>query len=316
MPRFVTFTPNPALDIATSVDQLEDAHKLRCEAPHVHPGGGGINVARVLHRLGAAVQAVFPAGGPTGERLHQLLQNETVPCKVQAIDGDTRESFTVHERKSQREFRFVLPGPTLTAQEWLASLNLLQATLSDSSWVISSGGLPPGVDIDAHAQVARLAKAQGARFAVDTSDLALKAVLEEGVWLVKPSLRELTLLAGRELPNTADQQQAARSLITNGHAQMVALTLGAHGAMLVTPTQCLFAKPLPIQVAGSVGAGDSFLAGLVWGLDQSDDLHQALATAMAAGSAAVMASGTALCQWEDVDRLRSEVHIHEVCKLT
>lgn len=311
MARFVTFTPNPALDIATAVDRLEDAHKLRCDAPQVHPGGGGINVARVLHRLGAEVLAVFPVGGPTGERVHTLLQAEDVPCQVLNIAGDTRESLTVHERASQREFRFVLPGPTLSTQEWQASLGVLQAALSQAQWLISSGGLPPGVGVDGHAQVARLAKAKQVRCAVDTSGDALRSALEEGVWLVKPSLRELSVLVGHELPNTAAQQQAARSLIEQGQAHMVALTLGEHGAMLVTREHCLGADPLPVQVTGSVGAGDSFLAALVWALDQSDDLHQALATAMAAGAAAVMAPGTALCQLQDVQRLKAQVHIHQ-----
>lgn len=311
MPRFVTFTPNPALDIATAVDRLEEAHKLRCEAPHVHPGGGGINVARVLHRLGADVQAVFPAGGPTGERLHKLLHNETVPCKVQPIGCDTRESFTVLERSSQREFRFVLPGPEMSAQEWQASLSVLQASMGQAKWLISSGGLPPGVGTDGHAQVVRLAKAQHVRSAVDTAGDFLDAALAEGVWLVKPSLRELSALVGRALPRAADQQQTARGLIANGQAQMVALTLGDQGAMLVTADQCLCAQPLPVEVKGSVGAGDSFLAALVWALDQSNDLHHALATAMAAGAAAVMSPGTALCQPQDIQHLQSQVKIFE-----
>lgn len=311
MPRFVTFTPNPALDIATAVDRLEDAHKLRCEVPHVHPGGGGINVARVLHRLGAEVQAVFPAGGPTGERLHTLLQNETVSCKVQRISGDTRESFTVHERASQREFRFVLPGPEMSTQEWQAGLSMLQTALDQAKWLISSGGLPPGVGTEGHAQVVRLTKARQVRCVVDTAGEFLRDALAEGVWLVKPSLRELSSLIGRALPDAADQLQAARSLIANGQAQMVALTLGDQGAMLVTADQCLCAQPLPVEAKGSVGAGDSFLAALVWALDRSENLHHALATAMAAGAAAVMSPGTALCQPQDIERLQSQVKIFE-----
>ena len=125
MPRFITFTPNPALDIATSVDQLVDAHKLRCDAPQVHPGGGGINVARVLHRLGADVLALYTAGGSTGARVHALLQAEGVPDQALAVAADTRESFTVHERSSGREYRFVLPGPSLSAAEWQACLQQL-----------------------------------------------------------------------------------------------------------------------------------------------------------------------------------------------
>ena len=312
MPRFLTFTPNPALDVSTSVDQLVDAHKLRCDAPLVHPGGGGINVARVLHRLGAQVQALYPAGGATGERLHGLLMAEGVPDLCWTIAGETRESWTVHERESGREYRFVLPGPTLSAAEWAEGLAGLRRVSPSPAWVVSSGSLPQGVAADGHAQIARVAKAIGARMVVDSSGAALTAALAQGVWLVKPSLRELAELTHEDLTTPLQQRQAARQLIEHGQTQMVALSLGPEGAMLVTADQCLHAAALSVPLRSTVGAGDSFLAALVWALDQQDDLRLALATAMAAGAAAVMSSGTALCQPQDVARLREQVLI-ETC---
>lgn len=307
MIRFVTFTPNPALDVSTSVDRLVDAHKLRCEAPQMHPGGGGINVARVLHRLGADVLALWPCGGLTGERLHGLLQAEGVPDQRLAIAAETRESFTVHETASGREFRFVLPGPTLTAAQWESALTCLRQT--PAQWIVSSGSLPPGVPVDGHAQVARVARERGARMVVDSSGPALAAALAEGVWLVKPSLRELAEFTGLTLSEPEQQRQAARQLIERGQAQMVALSLGPRGAMLVTAERCLVADALPVQVASSVGAGDSFLAALTWALDKSLQLDDALATAMAAGAAAVMAQGTGLCQPKDLERLHPQVQV-------
>lgn len=312
MPRFVTFTPNPALDLSTSVDRLVGSHKLRCETPQVHPGGGGINVARVLHRLGGEVLALYPAGGATGERLHALLEAEGVPDRPLPIADETRESLTVQARDSGQEYRFVLPGPTLSEAEWQATLASLRFLSSAPTWLISSGSLPPGVGDDGHAKVARLAQQLGARMVVDTSGTALSAALAQGVWLVKPSLRELSELTGASLSTRAEQKQAARDLIARGQAEVVALSLGAKGAMLVTADQCLQAEALPVTVAGSVGAGDSFLAGLVWALDRTPDLAHALATAMAAGAAAVMRPGTALCAPEDVETLRRQVRV-QVC---
>ena len=312
MPRFVTFTPNPALDLSTSVDQLVEAHKMCCEAPQVHPGGGGINVARVLHRLGGDVLAVFPAGGCTGERLQRLVQSEGVPELSLAIAGDTRESFTAHERQSGREYRFVLPGPSLRPEEWQAALACLRQLAPAPAWIISSGSLPPGVADNGHAQIASVARALGARMVVDSAGAALAHALDAGVWLVKPSLRELSELSGTALDTPAAQRDAAQRLIAQGRTQMVALSLGSGGAMLVTASQCLQANALEVPVSSSVGAGDSFLAALVWALDQQADLAQALATGVAAGAAAVSASGTALCQAVDISRLRQQVRIHEV----
>jgi len=307
MTRILTLTPNPALDVSTSVERLVDAHKLRCTAPLQHPGGGGINVARVLHRLGAEVLALYPCGGPSGERLHHLLQAEGVPDQCVPIAGETRESFTVLEQASGREYRFVLPGPTLGASEWNATLSALHQAQAAPACVVSSGSLPPGVPVDGHAQVARVARQRGARMVLDTSGPALHAALHEGVWLLKPSLRELAELSGQTLDTTDQQRAAAQALITSGQAQLVALSLGDQGAMLLSAQACLHAQALPVPVVGSVGAGDSFLAALVWALDTGHDLHQALANAMAAGAAAVMVSGTALCQPGEVARLRQQV---------
>lgn len=311
MPRFVTFTPNPALDVSTSVERLVHAHKLRCDAAQLHPGGGGINVARVLHRLGGEVLAVYPAGGPTGLRLQALLQAEGVPDLALPMAGETRESFTVYERESGQEFRFVLPGPNLAADEWSRSLDTLRQQRPTPVWLVSSGGLPPGVAADGHAQVARIAREIGARMVLDSSGPALSAALQEGVWLVKPSLRELAELSGRDLPTHMQQREAAQRLIAQGQAQLVALSLGGEGAMLVSADQCLLAEALPVPVVSSVGAGDSFLAGLIWALDQGHDLPAALANAVAAGAAAVMVPGTTLCQPEQVDRLRQQVQLRD-----
>ena len=309
MPRFVTITPNPALDVSTSVDKLVDAHKLRCDAPQVHPGGGGINVARVLHRLGAQVQALYPAGGATGERLQGLLNAEGVPDQCWTIAGETRESWNVHERESGREYRFVLPGPTLSGAEWADGLACLRRLSASAAWVVASGSLPLGVPADGHAQIAHVAKEVGARMVLDSSGAALAAALAQGVWLVKPSLRELAQLSHEDLTTPDQQRQAARRLIECGQAQIVALSLGSRGAMLVTADQCLHAAALSVPLRSSVGAGDSFLAALLWALDQQGDLRQALAMAMAAGAATVMSSGTALCQPQDVARLREKDHI-------
>ncbi|MGC1173003.1 1-phosphofructokinase family hexose kinase, partial [Polaromonas sp.] len=119
----LTITMNPALDVSTSTDKVRDTHKLRCAAAQFHPGGGGINVARVLHRLGSNCLALYPSGGATGQRLGQLLEQEQVRHRGLPIAGETRESFSVHETSSGKDFRFVLPGPSLSAPEWQACLD-------------------------------------------------------------------------------------------------------------------------------------------------------------------------------------------------
>ncbi|ABM37389.1 1-phosphofructokinase family hexose kinase [Polaromonas naphthalenivorans] len=309
MTDILTVTMNPALDVSTSTDKVMDTHKLRCTAPIFHPGGGGINVARVLHRLGGDCLALYLAGGMNGQRLRQLLDQEQVRGHCIAIAGETRESFSAHETSSGRDFRFVLPGPALTPGEWQAGLDYISALGASPPYLVASGGLPPDVPEDFYARLARLAKARGSRVVLDTSGPALAAALAEGVYLVKPSLRELRELTGHPLQTGPDQHAAALQIIRSGQAQVVALSLGEDGALLVTANRALRARSLPVPVASSIGAGDSFVGGLVWALSRHETLEQAFRYGMAAGAAALLAPGTALCQAADVERLHREVLI-------
>ncbi len=309
MAALVTLTLNPALDVSTRTERVVDAHKLRCAQPRFDPGGGGINVARVLRRLGAEVTAVFPCGGPTGDRLRALVETEGVPVHCIGIGGETRESFTVNEAATGREYRFVLPGPELAEREWRACLDALESLDPAPRWIIASGSLAPGVPLSFQQELAAVARRLGSRLVVDTSGAALPAAFEAGLYLAKPSLSELRALAGEALAREADWLRAARGLIARGQAEVIAVSLGAQGALLVTREQALRAPGLAVDVAGTVGAGDSFLAGLVFALERSGDLAAALATAMAAGSAALLGGGTRLSLPEDIARLREQVQV-------
>ncbi|MEO7160232.1 MAG: 1-phosphofructokinase family hexose kinase [Polaromonas sp.] len=309
MTDILTVTMNPALDVSTSTDKVMDTHKLRCTAPIFHPGGGGINVARVVHRLGGDCLALYLAGGGNGQRLRQLLDQEQVRSHCIAIAGETRESFSVHEISSGRDFRFVLPGPALTPGEWQAGLDYLSAIDAPPRYLVASGGLPPDVPVDFYVRLARLAKARGSRVVLDTSGAALAAALAQGVYLVKPSLRELRELTGLPLDTGLQQREAAQQIIRDGQAEVVALSLGEDGALLVTADRALRARSLPVPVASSIGAGDSFVGGLVWALNRHEALEQAFRYGMAAGAAALLAPGTALCQAADVERLHRQVLI-------
>ncbi|WBY00370.1 1-phosphofructokinase family hexose kinase [Ramlibacter tataouinensis] len=312
MAAIVTLTLNPALDVSTRTERVLDAHKLRCEQPRFDPGGGGINVARVLHRLGAEVAAVFPCGGSTGDRLRERVQAEGVPVHCVGIGGETRESFTVNETATGREYRFVLPGPELAESEWRACLDALGAFAPAPRWIIASGSLAPGVPLAFQQALAAAAQRLGSRLVVDTSGPALAAAFAAGLYLAKPSLSELRTLTGEPLAVEADWLRAARRLIEQGRAEIIAVSLGAKGALLVTRDQSLRAPGLSVDVAGTVGAGDSFLAGLVSVLARGGDLPDALATAMAAGAAALLGGGTSLARPQDIDRLRAQVQVRPV----
>jgi len=299
----LTVTPNPSLDVAASAEVITPEHKLRCTGLHRDPGGGGINVARVLARLGTDCLALFPAGGALGTLLQQRLDEESVPALALRIDGETRESFTVLERSSGREYRFVLPGPQLAEHEWRACLDRIASLLDAFAWVVASGSLPEGVPDDFYARLARLVRSRGGRIAVDASGAALAAALDEGVDLVKPNLRELRELTGRALGDEDEWTRAAEEIVRAGKARIVALSLGHRGALLVAEGERIRAPALDVEIASTVGAGDSFLAAMVWRLSGGAALQDSLQHAVAAGTAALLAPGTSLAHHADIVRL-------------
>jgi 6-phosphofructokinase 2 len=309
MPAILTLTPNPALDLSTTAERVLPTHKLRCGPVTRYAGGGGINVARVLARLGTDVLAVFPAGGLTGGRLQALLEAEQVPNEVLPIAGETRESFSAHEEASGQDFRFVLPGPLLSVSEWQACLERACQLRPTSGLVVASGSLPPGAPADFYARLARRLAADGRRLILDSSGAPLASARDAGVHLVKPSLRELQELTGASLETQAQRRAACEALVRSGKAAIVALSLGPEGALLVAARGAWHAPALPVQVVSTIGAGDSFLAGLVFALASGRELPEALRTALAASAAALLSGGTALCQPEDVARLAPQVEI-------
>lgn len=302
----VTLTLNPALDVSTTTERVVSEHKLRCGPTRLDPGGGGVNVSRTVDRLGGRTVAVVALGGPTGELYRRLLDDDGVTVRTVPIAGTTRESFTVRETTSGEQFRFVLQGPQLSEPEWRACLAAAEHAAEPGGYLIASGSLPPGVPDDVYAQMAARCRERGIRFVADASGPALRAVLDEGAYLVTPSRRELEEYLGAQLPDTASQVRAARELVDRGAAELVALTLGASGAVLATADGVEHVPTVPTaEVHTTVGAGDCFLGAFVLRLAQGADPGRALRAGVAAGTAATLAEGTGLGSRDDVERFEA-----------
>ncbi|HPD20590.1 MAG: 1-phosphofructokinase family hexose kinase [Desulfomonilia bacterium] len=307
MAEVVTVTLNPSIDTSAQVSQVMADHKMRCSEPSHEPGGGGINVSRAIKKLGGESLAFFPAGQHYGKLLRGLLQNEGVEFRHVEIAGQTRENFIVREETSGRQFRFGLPGPVMGEDECGAILTLLDTLPFRPAYIVGSGSLPPGAPVDFYALLGRKASKLGARYVVDTSGEALCRIVESPVYLIKPNRRELSLLAGEEVLEEDDLADAARGLISKGISEIVVVSLGAGGAMLVTREGCRRIHAPSVRAVSVVGAGDSMTAGMVLGLTRGLSITEAAMFGVAAGTAAVMTPGTELCRREDTERLYEKI---------
>lgn len=308
MTSIVTITMNPALDESFAVDRIVPERKLRCSQPVIHPGGGGINVARAAARLGADVTALWIGGGANGQMLADILDGERIRHRRVPAALELRRNSHVTERDTGDLYRFVLPGPELSDREGAQFVEELERC-RDAAFVVISGSLPPSLPSDYYARLAEHAPA-GARVILDASGDELVRGLAGHVYLVKPNRNELGRLAGGELRDIADVVDAARTLIAAQRVEVVAVSLGADGIVYVTGEKYEHIASPRVKPVSTVGAGDSSVAGIVVGLSRGLSLPDAMRLGVAAGTAAVLTPGTELFRPEDTERLFGELQAH------
>jgi 6-phosphofructokinase 2 len=302
-----TLTMNPALDASTSVPYVLPDRKLRCQPQRHEPGGGGINVARAVTKLGGGALACFPVGGPSGELLARLLDEEGVQQDAVKMSGWTRENVNVREESSGQQFRFCMPGAQLDEPEWREIEERFTGLDPPPEYVVLSGSLPPGVPVDFYARVAAAARARGSRVVLDASGEPLARAVAAGPHLLKPSLHEFESLMGARDADEAHLDRLASDAVARGWCEVLVISLGESGALWVTKSEQERLSAPSVPVRGGIGAGDSMVAGIVLSLARGKTLREAMRFGVAAGTAAVMNPGTALCKRDDVERLYPDV---------
>jgi 6-phosphofructokinase 2 len=307
MRTIITLTMNPAIDKSTSTEHVIPEHKLYCKPAQYEPGGGGVNVSRAIKKLGGESLLVYPSGGMAGQMLNSLLEQEGVELRPLPIEGMTRENLIVLEGSTGQQYRFGMPGPQLQADEWERCLRELSSASPTPDYLITSGSLPMGVPSDFYARVARIGKDIGAKVIVDASGEALEKALQEGVYLIKPNIREFQQLAGQDVMEEPQILDEAKRIIKAGMCEVIVISLGAAGALLVSEEIVERMVPPTVPIISKVGAGDSMVAGIALGLSRGKTLRQAVLYGLAAGSAAVMTPGTELCRKEDTERLYAKM---------
>jgi 6-phosphofructokinase 2 len=303
MKKIVTLAMNPAIDKSASVDHVVAERKLYCTPPRFEPGGGGVNVSRAIKKLGGESLLLYPSGGLTGNRLQELLDREGLKHRPFPIAGLIRESLVILEESTGQQYRFGMPGPEIQKEEWEPFLRELEAMEPSPDYVVASGSLPPGVPPDFYARVARAGKKRGAKAIIDVSGEALEAALQEGVFLIKPNVREFRGLVGEEIKEESQIKAEAQKMVQSGRCEVLVISLGAAGALVVSKEFAEHLLPPTVPIVSKVGAGDSMVAGIVLSLARGNPLRESVLFGVAAGTAAVMTPGTELCRREDAERL-------------
>lgn len=311
----LTVTLNPALDISATTARVSPGPKLRLDSLRHDPGGGGINVARAIVRLGGRAEALAVLGGAMGARIARLLEAEGVPLLPIDTPEETRHSLSVTDLSDGGQYRFVLPGELWPEARAGSVLDRIDQAARPGGFVVLSGSQPPGVPDDfPHHLAARLG--ERSRMIADISGGALSAALIRPTHPAPAVLRldqgAAERAAGGRLGAAADSAAFARTLVERGLARMVVVARGANGNVLADAGQLLHCRPPAVPVKSPVGAGDSFTAAFTLALARGEGAEDALRAGTAAAAAAVMTEGTELCRAEDAARLGPQCHMQRL----
>ncbi|MBS1669157.1 MAG: 1-phosphofructokinase family hexose kinase [Bacteroidetes bacterium] len=306
MHPIVTITFSPCVDKSIIAPFILPDRKIRCESLKSEPGGGGINVARAIKKLGGEALAIFPSGGHTGKLLEHLMLRETISHIAIKALKETREDIMVVDIATKNQYRFVMPGAPLSEDEWKTCLKSLEE-IDNVQYVVASGSLPEGVPTDIYARIAKIVKGKKAKFIVDTSGEPLKHAMEENLFLIKPNINELGVIVGKKTITPTEVEEIAKGILSKGKCENIVVSMGANGALLITEDFSEWISPPLVESQSTVGAGDSLVAGIVYYLSIGKTLSKAVRYGVAAGTAATMNQGTELCKLEDTDRIFEQI---------
>jgi 1-phosphofructokinase family hexose kinase len=306
----LTVTVNPALDLFLSVKELTPGALHRVAPPQQHPGGKGINVAKALHAFGVPTVATGFLGGSRGSWIERELVEAGVAAKFVRIQDQTRVNVKVTDAAGTLT-EFNSPAPDLTAEDWLALERHLDTLAQTGGWLAFCGNLPASCATDWYRRRIEWAKRRGLRTVLDASGEALREGVLAKPDVIKPNLRELEELVGRQVKSIKEVVAAAARLCQSG-VGLVAVSLGGDGLVAATREGCVWAHVPKVPVVSSVGAGDTVVAGILYGIHQDFSFSETIRFAAAAGTAAVTTGGTTWPELRDVEELLSHIDIEPV----
>jgi len=301
---------NPALDLASVAEKVEPTRKIRVTDQCEFPGGGALNVARVLHTLKSNVKLTYLAGGPYGTVLKQAVDEAGIVSHCIATSTNSRVSYTVFEQSTGREYRFVCGGEPVDEKSLNMAIDHVNSI--DCDFLVLSGSLPANAPVDTYARIASMAAKRNIKVVLDCAGEALNMALNSGsVYLVKPSFGELEQLAG----STLDESSAiefAQTLVKQQKASVVCVSMGRHGAFLCSENITLRSPAVRVKVRSAVGAGDSFMAGVISRLACEESIEDAFRYGIAAGAAAVTSTGIDYCNPVNIKNLVDNVVVSQI----
>lgn len=301
-----TVTLNPALDKTVEIPGLAIDTVNRITAMRTDPGGKGINVSKVIAKLGGSSVILALLGGGTGRAIAGALDEMGLRCELQFAEGETRTNLKVIDPVNHTNTDINEPGIEVTSEQLDQLLSRLLQLLQPGDIVALSGSLPKGAPGDTYQRWVRCCKEAGAKVFLDADGPLLADGIRACPYLVKPNNDELSRLVGRPLETVEELAEAAKTLLASG-IEKVVVSMGGRGALYVTRDAVIHADGLKVPVGSTVGAGDSVVAALAVAEANHLTLEEAVRLSTATGAANVMCSGSQAAEYSVIESLMPKV---------
>ena len=237
------------------------------------------------------------------------LLNEGISCDFTKISGETRTNIVIYDMGKESQTIFSASGPQIMPYELMRIIQQVEK-LENPEFVIISGSLPPGVNPEIYYKIMEIARSKGSKIVLDTDGDALKTGIQISPDIIKPNIHELSRLSGKELKDIKQVISSAQTICDQGTGTVL-VSMGARGILLAGKKESYLAVPPPVKVVNTIGAGDSAVAGFVFGILTGKTLHEALVCGVAAGTATTLRPGPALCTEEDFLALIPQVKLYQ-----
>lgn len=307
-----TVTLNPALDKTVEIPSLTVDSVNRITAMRTDPGGKGINVSKVIHKLGKESIAAGILGGDTGHTIESALKAMGLTTSFRFVKGETRTNLKVIDPVNHTNTDINEPGVTVSEEILTEVLQELLDKLTDQDIVVISGSMPKGSPKNTYYTWVKACKNAGAKVILDADGDLLAAALHASPYLIKPNNHELSDLLGKPLKTPEDLAKAARDLMEQHHISKIVVSMGGEGALYVTKDETVYAEGLKVPVGSTVGAGDSVVAALAVAEESAMSLEDTVRLFTATGAANVMCSGTQAAEYDVIEGLIPKVVLHRL----
>lgn len=307
-----TVTLNPALDKTVEIPSLTIDAVNRITTVRTDPGGKGINVSKVISKLGGNSTAIGILGGETGRTILSALEDLQLVTRFHFVEGETRTNMKIIDPVQHTNTDINEPGVTVSAEILDTLLQELLHELAPNDIVVISGSMPKGSPKDTYFTWTKACREKGAKVILDADGDFLKGGLAASPYLIKPNNHELSALVGRTLSTPKELAQTAKKLMADYGISKIVVSMGGEGALYVTETEILYAEGLKVPVGSTVGAGDSVVAALAVAEEAGMRLEETVRLSTATGAANVMCSGTQAAEYEVIKELMPKVVYHHI----